>query len=280
MESIFNVIDIWLNIIPYIDYRTFYIIKRLNQAINRDCYIKRKPVFDNLKNWSFYLKPPETKEESIKDTSEWKQIKKKKRNPKTYQTDLAFIERVKTLDYISFTKFLTSYLPSGDENHQLEHCISMLIPGDTIDIKMDQVMKAPYKFYFDGSSFIKMNYTMDHGNWESYYDRGQHDWEEKWIHNYQNEYVYPEQMLHIVGDNLNKFLQENRCLIHINYFLDQDDHRSSFYDGHYWSYNIGMHEAYSTYHFWKGIRAFYDIHIVDFGKLKTVEQPIYAFKSH
>lgn len=281
MENIFNVIDIWLNIIPHVDYRTFYIIKRLNKTINRDCHIKRKPLIEDLKNWSFYLKPTETK--PSKDISEWKQIKKKKSNPKTYQTDLAFIERVKLLDYISFTKFLIGYLFGANEQHQLEYCLSMLIPGDTIDIKMDQVIKVPYKFYFDGTNFIKMNYTMDYGKWISEYNRREHDWEERWESKYQNEYVYPEHVLQFVGYDLNKFLQDNKCLIHVSHIFDLEyvDNYYSPHHGNYGSYNIGLDHLFPTqarYQYRGDIREFSNILINSKITLKT-ERPIYAFKS-
>jgi len=256
MESIFNVIDIWLNIIPYVDYRTFHIIKRLNKTIYRDCYIKRKPLIEDFKNWSFNLKHDEKHaDKPIKSDDEWKSVKHKTTKHKNYQVDVTYIERVKDLEYNGLINLLASYLPYGDKNHKLEHCLLMLIPGDTIDIWINQINEQytyPFKFYFDGTKFVKMNY--------------------------RNHYVYPEQILQIVGDDLYNFLLTKKCLIHVTYIVDMTYKNNLWYygprDGKYGECNIGLSPEFRYY---RGVRTFSDIIINDKITLKSPNNNIYIF---
>lgn len=99
MESIFNVIDIWFNVIPHIDYRTFSIIKRLNKAIYRDCHIKRKPLVDDFKNWSFTLKQQKEDVKPIVDDSGWKTVKQKTNKKTNHQAVITYIKRVKEMEH-------------------------------------------------------------------------------------------------------------------------------------------------------------------------------------
>ena len=278
MESIFNVIDIWLNIIPYVDYRTFNIIKKLNKAIYRECYVKRKPLIEDLKNWEFNVKYIANLNKPTKNNSEWKQIKHKKGKSNTYQTDMTFIKRVKELDYDCLRNFMASYLPYGYDNNNLKYCLSMLIPGDTIDIIIeDENHRYPYRFYYDGTGFIKMNYIIDFGKYNSRYNKKEFDWEDYWVHKYESVYVYPEHVLNIVYYDLKTFFQKGKYLIHVSelYNLDYTNNWYSHSKGFYGPCHIGMHK--SLKHCERRSRIFENILINDHITLKTTsENPIYA----
>jgi hypothetical protein len=179
MEFIFNIVDIWLNIIPHVDYRTFHIIKRLNKTIYRDCFIKKKQLIEDLQNWEFIIRSDSIQNKPVKYTSEWKQVTHKKRINKISQIDSQFIKRVKELDYECFRNFMTTYLPNGYDNNNLKYCLSMLIPGDTVNITINDINhKHPYKFYYDGICFVKMIRLIDYGKYCSIYNRKMDDWEE------------------------------------------------------------------------------------------------------
>lgn len=212
MENIFHIIDIWLNIIPHVDYRTFCSIKRLNKVINRDCYIKRKPLIEDLKNWEFYLESDEIPQKVNENNSEWKKIKNKTGKNKSffYKTDIAYIERVKTLDYDGFINLLATYLPYGYRNKKLEYYLSMLIVGDTVKIKM---YDKYYNFYYNGIDYTKMKLT--HNN---------------------SGYIYPEHILQIVGYDLNKFFHSGKHLVNVSKFYDNDHINNPWY-----GYSNGLH---------------------------------------
>ena len=253
MEHIFNVIDIWLNIIPHVDYRTFHIIKRLNKTIYRDCYIKRKPLIEDFKNWNFNLKYIVKEiDEPIKDDSEWKSVKRKTIKNNNYQTDMMYIEKIKELEYKGLVNFLASHLPHGDKNYKLRDCLLMLIPGDIIDIWNDKINeKYPLKFYFDGNKFIKMNY--------------------------RNMYAYPEHILQIVGDDLYNFLLTNKCLIHVTNIVDMRYKNQLWYGPQNGQYGEGYIGFECRYYGYKGMRTCYDILINDKITLKSSNHSIYVF---
>jgi len=165
----------------------------------------------------------------------------------------------------------------GYKNINFGYCLSMVIPGDTIYIKIND--KDLYKFYFDCSNFIKMNYLIDRGHWETKYIRKEHDWEEKWIHDYHTEYLYPEHVLQFVGYDLINFLQKGRYLVHVSHIYDLDMetryYNYSHSKGHYKSCNIGMHDSFATCG--RGNRTFNNILINETITLKPVDQPIIAF---
>lgn len=255
MESIFNVIDIWLNIIPYVDYRTFYIIKRLNKAIHRDCYIKRKPLIEDLKQWIFNLKYDEeykehNNQQNINNIG-WKKVKHITNKNKNGHIETLYIEKIKNLDYNEFNNFLACNLPYSYNNYKLKACLSLLIPGDIVDIYINK--KHPYKFYYDGEKFSKMNFIIDCGRW---FDRctGKFTHYEPshgygiWKPDNKYVYVYPEHILYIVRDNLKHFLQNTRCLIHVTdiYDIEYKHMYNNPNNGHYKSINIGLHSSLPT----------------------------------
>jgi hypothetical protein len=241
--------------------------------------IKRKPLIEDLKNWKFNVKYIENPNKSNQNHSEWKQVKHKKGKNKTYQRDMTFIKRVRELDYDCFRNFMASYLPYGYENNNLKYCLSMLIPGDTVDVIIEDTNhKYPYKFYYDGSTFSKMNHLTDYGKYTSRYNRQERNWEEFWVPKYENVYLYPEHVLSIVSYDLKTFFQKNKYLIHVSelYNLDHTNNWYSYNKGQYGPCHIGMHESFR--HCERIARNFENVLINDTITLRTTpEQPIYAF---
>lgn len=179
---------------------------------------------------------------------------------------------------------LASYLPYGVKNHSLEYFLSTIIPGDTVDIRLDiqndKVKdESVSKFYYDGSKFIRMDYIIDYGSYRAIWNREDRDWEEKWKPKYCNEYIYPEHVLQFVGDDLKNFLLNKRCLIHVTNILNVEynnsfDRRTNY--GLHTSCDIGMHKIFSGCE--RRLRTLNNILINDTITLNTSDdEPIYIF---
>ena len=178
MDTIFQVVDIWLNIIPYVDFRTFQSIKRLNKIIYYDCYIKQKPLIEDFKNWQFKL------------------------NSYT-QND---IENISYIEYNSLIELFNSYLSHDYTIEYINEFISTIIPGDTVDILTQFNNKYPYKFYYNGIKFIKMN----------------HNLLSNYLKQCDNKYIYPEHVLQFINYDITKFLINTGCLLRVKKIIDND----------------------------------------------------------
>lgn len=228
MDTIFQVIDIWLNVIPYVDYRTFQSIKRLNKAIYRDCYIKKRPMYYDFKNWSFELNP-KIKEKS---DSEWKIVKYKVNNINAL---INYLKQIEEIDYDKLVHFIAFNIPYGFHNYRLQHCLSLLIAGDTLDLYINLgYKKYSRKFYYDGQKFILMNYTTE------YIPDEYRDYEI----DYLNTYVYPEHILQFVKFDIKQFLENTKCLVYINKISDYKDYIKVYNPFNDERFLIGLHKSF------------------------------------